>query len=132
MLSNFLYKPIFNKLIHPMFLFNSCQSYDAYFHPLPSPTALIFENSFYISVLLSIDKNNRIRQCRAPFRETREGWPLPNVETEENGDSMSILERALPRFVCWACCAGTREFCPHRTLFHFICPPIARQSAVGL
>jgi hypothetical protein len=36
-------------------------------------------------------------------RETREGWPLLTVETEANGDS--------PWLVCWACHAGTRDFC---------------------
>ncbi len=65
-------------------------------------------------------------------RETREGWHLLTVETEVNGDSRIQMKGVLPWLVCWACCAGTRDFCaalaalvrpsikyfyPHRTLF---------------
>ncbi len=42
-------------------------------------------------------------------RDTREGWPLLTVESEENGDSKSTNRKAL---VCWARHAGTRGFYP--------------------
>ncbi len=43
-------------------------------------------------------------------RETREGWPLPTVETQVNGDSESTNESNPPRLVRWARCAGSRYF----------------------
>ncbi len=70
-------------------------------------------------------------------RETREEWPQLTVETEVNGDSKRVqIKGVLPWLACWACRAGTRDFCPafavlvaqykiffpNRTLFPFICP----------
>jgi len=45
-----------------------------------------------------------------PARETREGWPLLTVETAVNGGS-KITNKMGPSLVCWACRAGTRDFC---------------------
>jgi hypothetical protein len=38
-----------------------------------------------------------------------EGWSLPTVETEVNGDSKSTNKGVLSWFVRWACLAGTRD-----------------------
>jgi hypothetical protein len=43
-------------------------------------------------------------------RETREGWPLLNVETEVNGDSKRTQEWGPFLFGSLACRAGTRDF----------------------
>ncbi len=57
-------------------------------------------------------------QCLTCFKgschytwQSREGWPLLTVETGVNGDSKSTNEKVLPWLVCWACRAGTRDFC---------------------
>jgi hypothetical protein len=63
-------------------------------------------------------------------RDYREGWPLLTVETEVNGDSKNTkiqMKGVLSWLVCWACCAGTRDFCsalatlvgPVRNFFFF-------------
>ncbi len=44
-------------------------------------------------------------------RETTEGWPLPTVETEVNGDSKSTNERGPFLVGSLGCRAGTRDFC---------------------
>ncbi len=43
-------------------------------------------------------------------RETIEGWPLPTIKTEANGDSMSTIKEILSWLVCWARRAGIRDF----------------------
>ncbi len=45
-------------------------------------------------------------------RETRERWTLLTVETVVNWDSWSTYEWGPFLVVCWARCAGTRDFCP--------------------
>ncbi len=42
-------------------------------------------------------------------RETREGWPLPTVESEVNGDSKSTNERGPSLVGSLGCCAGYRD-----------------------
>ncbi len=49
--------------------------------------------------------------AKGSIRETREGWPLLNVETEVNGDSKSTNKGVLPWLVRWACRASTRYIC---------------------
>jgi hypothetical protein len=65
------------------------------------------------------------RRLRGLPRETREGWPLPTVETEVNGDAKSTNERGsflvdslgllcrYKRFLF----PVENIFFPHRTLF---------------
>ncbi len=71
-------------------------------------------------------------------RETREGWPLPTVETEANGDSMSTYEtcpssygslRSLCRYKRFLSCLGCSSrfstkyfFSQYTTVYQFICP----------
>jgi hypothetical protein len=61
---------------------------------------------YFCQAYLSINKF-----ARAGNRNTREGWPLMPVETELNGDPKSTNERDPSLVVCWACRAGTRDFC---------------------
>jgi hypothetical protein len=50
--------------------------------------------------------------CKDYSREAREGWPLPTVETEVNGDSKSTNERGPSyRLVRCTCRAGKRDYC---------------------
>ncbi len=49
---------------------------------------------------------------RFTYKETRDGWPLLTVETEVAGNSKrSHMKVVLSWLVCWACSAGTRDFC---------------------
>ncbi len=69
-------------------------------------------------------------------RETREGWPLPTVETEVNGYSKSTNERGPSLVGSLGCRAGTRYFCHSnwtttKYLFltgHYSFVPIAQQA----
>jgi hypothetical protein len=55
----------------------------------------------------SIGQPHKRYKTKVLARETREGWPLLNVETEVNKDSKSTNDNG-PSL---ACCAGTRDFC---------------------
>jgi hypothetical protein len=76
--------------------------------------------------------------CRVNMR-----LPETTVETEANVDSRSMYKSGPSFLVCSARCAGTKDFSsavaalvgpvknifsPHRTLFHLICTPIAKQA----
>ncbi len=45
------------------------------------------------------------------IRETREGWPLLSVETRWMRTQREQMKGVLSWLVCWACRAGTRDFC---------------------
>ncbi len=46
-------------------------------------------------------------------RDTKEGWPLLNVETvRQMGTQQVHMKGVLSWLVHWARCASTRDFCP--------------------
>ncbi len=72
-----------------------------------------------------------------PTRDTREGWPLPTVETEANGDSKRTNEKGPSLIDSLGLSCRCKRFCsalaalvgpeqnirfPHRTLCQFLCP----------
>jgi hypothetical protein len=82
-----------------------------------------------------LSRRKRKKKKQRVSRETREGWPLPTVETGVNRDSKSTQERVpsmvgsvsllcrCKRFLFCLGCSSTNMFFPHGTLFKFLCSP---------